>query len=192
VKLNTIRFDGYIAQASAKGITVIAVAHKDDVFTGEGNNRIKVGEKPSLRKNAEHTFDVILRFFKEKDIVSGQWKFLVEVEKDTTKTYPIGTKLEGATYDLFKGYIEQNNQQEEIKTSYDTVIESNVQSMQEEQADHEELVKEFKALYKDLLTKNPAHKDTVTNMMKEKDVVKYNDTAKTAQLKELIEDMKKL
>lgn len=192
VKLNTIRFDGYIAQASAKGITVIAVAHKDDVFQGDGNARVKIGEKPSLRKNAEHTFDVVLRFFKEKDIVSGEYKFMVEVEKDTTKTYKIGTKLEGASYDLFKDYIERSNKAKEIETKYDKTIESNINSMKKEQEDHDAIVKEFKNLYKSLASSDNNNKGKVALILKKHGVEKYNDPSLTSQLKDAIAEMKNI
>ncbi|AKO92021.1 hypothetical protein BEH_07845 [Priestia filamentosa] len=192
VKLNTIRFDSYIAQASAKGITVIAVAHKDDVMQDANGKAIKVGEKPSLRKNAEHTFDVIIRFYKEKDMVTQEWKFFAEVEKDTTKTYKLGTKLENVTYEAFKGYIERSSKAEGIETNYDKVIESTVSSMQEESANHDELVVEFKALYKELSAKDEALKGEVAKILKSKGAEKYNDPSLATNLKEAIEEIKKL
>lgn len=192
IKLNTTRVSQLIAQASSKGITTVSIAHKKDITQDVGGKQVKVGERAALRPNAEHSYDIILKFYKEKDMVTQEMKYYAEVEKDTTNTYKVGTKLENVTYDNFRDYIERSNQSEAIKAEYDKTIEITKGTMQEEQAGHEELVKEFKALYKELLTKNPANKDTVTNMMKEKDVVKYNDTAKSAQLKELIEDMKKL
>lgn len=192
IKLNTIRFDSYIAQASAKGITVIAVSHKEDIMQEVNGKQIKIGEKPALRKNAEHTFDVILRFYKEKDVVTGEWKYFAEVEKDTTGTYKLGTKLENVTYDHFKDYIERNSKAKTIDTNYDKTIESNMESMKKEQEDHETLVNEFKSLYKDLVAKDEANKSKVAAILKSKGVEKYNDPSLASQLKEAIEEMKKL
>lgn len=190
VKLNIIRFEDFIAQASSKGINIVAVAHKDDVKQKVGENWVKVGEKPSLKANAEHTFDVILRFYKEKDIVTGEYKYMAEVEKDTTNTYKLGTKLENVTYNNFKDYIEKSENQKTIETNYDKTIETNMESMKKEQEDHDTLVKEFKKLYKELVEKDDANKSKVAKLMKEKGVEKYNDASLTSQLKEVIEEMK--
>ncbi|MET3505451.1 AAA family ATPase [Halalkalibacter oceani] len=192
VKLNTIRFDGYIAQASAKGITVIAVAHKDDINKEVNGKQVKIGEKPSLRKNAEHTFDVVLRFFKEKDIATNEYKFYVEVEKDTTKTHKIGTKIENATYELFKDYIEKNNKGKTLETKYDKQVESNINSMEQEQESHDQVVAEFKTLFAEATKKDSSNKEVIANVMKEKGVVKYTDPTKTTELKEVIEFIKGL
>jgi hypothetical protein len=192
IKLNILRFEDFIAQASAKGITIIAVAHKEDIKQKVGENFVKVGEKPALKANAEHTFDVILRFYKEKDIVTGEYKYMAEVEKDTTNTYKLGTKLENVTYEHFKSYIEANEDKQTIETNYDKTIESNMTEMKKEQEDHETLVNEFKILYKDLVSKDESNKSKVAAILKSKGVEKYNDPALTSQLKEAIEEMKKL
>jgi hypothetical protein len=191
VKLNVLRFEDYVAQASAKGVTVVAVAHKDDVFEGDGNNRHKVGEKPVLRKNSEHTFDVVLRFFKEKDIATGEIGYAAIVEKDTTNTYKVGTKLSNVTFDSFKGYIDENSKEKTIESSYDTNIDSNIDSMKKEQEDHDTIVKEFKDLYKEL-SKVEGNKAKIVAIIKKHNAEKYNDPAVTPQLKKVIEELKKL
>jgi hypothetical protein len=192
IKLNTVRFDSLIAQASAKGITVIAVAHKEDITQEVNGKQIKIGEKPSLRKNAEHTFDVILRFFKEKDIVTGEYKYFAEVEKDTTGTYKVGTKLENVTYEHFKEYIERNENAKTIETNYDKTIESTMNTMKKEQESFDSIVNEFKTLFKELVAKDESNKAKVQKLLKDNGVEKYNDPAKIAELKEVIEEMKKL
>ncbi|MED3792483.1 AAA family ATPase [Niallia alba] len=192
VKLNVLRFEDYIAQASSKGINVIAVAHKVDVKQKSGENWIKVGEKPDLKANAEHTFDVVLRFYKEKDIVTGEYKYMAEVEKDTTNTYKLGQKLENVTYDHFKEYIEKNEKEEIVNTHYDKTINDNVNVMKKEQEDHETIVKEFKTLYSELVKQDESNKSKVASLMKAKGVEKYNDTSLTPQLIEVIQEMKKL
>lgn len=192
VKLNTIRFNNYIAQASANGTTVIAVAHKEDIMQEVGEKRVKIGERPALRKNAEHTFDVIIRFFKEKDVATGEYKFLTEVEKDTTKTYKVGTKIEGFTYQNLKDYIERSAGSEAIKTNYGETIESNVESMKKEQESHDEVVEKFKALFKQAVEKDSKNKEVVQKLMKENNVERYNDPSKTEELKTVIEGIQEL
>ncbi|QDX94650.1 hypothetical protein EEL30_21650 [Brevibacillus laterosporus] len=192
VKLNVVRLDDFIAQASAKGINVIAVAHKEDVKQKSGDNWIKIGEKPDLRKNAEHTFDVVFRFYKEKDIVTGEYKYCADVEKDTTNTYKLGTKIENVTYENFKEYIERNSKAKIIDSNYDKTIQTNMEGMKKEQEDFETIVKEFKDLYKRLGDTDPENKSKIGKLMKEKGVEKYNDPLMASQLKEVIEKMKKM
>lgn len=192
IKLNILRFEDFIAQASAKGVNIICVAHKEDIKQKVGDNFVKIGERPALKANAEHTFDVILRFYKEKDIVTGEYRFYADVEKDTTGTYKVGSKLENVTYEHFKSYIEANEDKRTIETNYDKTIESNMTEMKKEQEDHETLVNEFKSLYKDLVAKDEANKSKVATILKLKGVEKYNDPALASQLKEAIEEMKKL
>lgn len=192
VKLNVLRFEDFIAQASAKGVNVIAIAHKDDIKQKVGENFVKVGEKPSLKANAEHTFDVILRFYKEKDIVTGEWKYFAEVEKDTTNTYKLGTKLENVTYDNFKDFIERNEKAKTIETSYDKAIETSMESMKKEQEDHDTVVKEFTTLYKELSQKDTKYKTEIAKLLKEKGAENYKDASVTPQLKEVIAKMKEM
>lgn len=192
VKLNVLRFEDFIAQASAKGVNVIAIAHKDDIKQKVGENFVKVGEKPSLKANAEHTFDVILRFYKEKDIVTGEWKYFAEVEKDTTNTYKLGTKLENVTYDNFKDFIERNEKAKTIETSYDKAIETSMESMKKEQEDHDTVVKEFTTLYKELSKKDEKYKNEIAKLLKEKGAENYKDPSVVPQLKEVIAKMKEM
>lgn len=191
IKLNNARLKNLKAQASANGVTIISLAHKDDIFQEVNGKQIKIGEKPALRKNSKHDYDVVLRFYKEKDVVTGEYKYMAEVEKDTTSTYKLGTRIENVTYENFKEYIEQNQQNEKVETNYDKSIQSNMDSMKKEQEDHEEIVKEFKSLYKEL-SGDDAKKKAIAKLMKEKGVEKYNDPTLTAELKEIIEEMKKM
>lgn len=192
IKLNNARLKNLKAQASANGVTIISIAHKEDIFQESNGKQIKIGEKPALRKNSKHDYDVVLRFFKEKDIVTGEYKYVAEVEKDTTSTFKLGTKVEGITYEHFKEYIEQNQQNESVSTNYGSSIKSNMENMQQEQEDHDALVKEFKTLYANAVKVDEANKAKVASVMKEKGVEKYNDPTKTSELKEVIQFIKNL
>lgn len=191
IKLNNARLKNLKAQASANGVTIISIAHKEDIFQEVNGKQIKLGEKPALRKNSKHDYDVVLRFYKEKDVVTGEYKYMAEVEKDTTSTYKLGTRIEGIRYDHFKEYIEQNQQNEKVETSYNTSIEANMDTMKREQKDHETIVNEFKKLYKEL-AQDAEKKKTVAKLMKEKGVEKYTDPSLVTELKEVIAEMKKM
>ena len=191
VKLNNARLKNLKAQASANGVTIISVAHKEDIFQEVNGKQIKIGEKPALRKNSKHDYDVVLRFYKEKDVVTGEYKYMAEVEKDTTSTYRLGTRIEGVAYENFRDYIEQNQKNEKVETSYDKSIQANMDSMKKEQEDHETIVNEFKQLYKEL-AKDAEKKKAVAKLMKEKGVEKYTDPSLVSELKEVIAEMKNM
>lgn len=192
VKLNTVRLNNYIAQASANGTTVIAIAHKEDIMQEVGDKRIKIGERADLRKGAEHVFDVILKFYKEKDIATGEYKFFVEVEKDTTGTYKVGTVIENFTYDNYKDYIEGQEKSKAIEAKYDKTIDDNMRTMQQEQETHDEVVEEFKELFKKAVAKDKENKEKVAKLMKDLGVEKYTDSTKTAELKKVIKEIKNM
>lgn len=192
VKLNIMRLEEFITQASAQGVTFIAVAHEKDVYEGDGDDRHKIGVRPDLGKNAEHVFDVIIHFFKRKDIASGKWKFVAQIDKDTTRTYEIGQEFDKITYDAFKSYIERSNNSETIKTSYDKSIDTNIETLQKESEDHDSIVEEFKDLYKQAVKADADNKEKVMKLLKDNNAEKYSDPANNEALKAVIEEIKKL
>lgn len=191
IKLNNARLRNLKAQASANGVTIISVAHKKDITKDVNGKQVKIGEEPELKKGCKHDYDIVLRFFKEKDVITGLYKFFAEVEKDTTETYPVGTKLENVTYENWKEYIEGNQQHENVETAYDKTLKDNIDGMKKEAEDFDTIVTEFKALYKEL-SKDADKKSTIVKLMKDKGVEKYNDPANAEQLKEVIKEMKNM
>lgn len=193
IKLNSERLDNYIAQASANGVTIVVTAWQQNITQEIGGKQVTIGVRPDLRKNAEHVFDVIIRFFKEKDIVTGKYVYKAEVEKDTTGLFQVGSVIEnGVHYDMFKEYIESNNKKDVIEANYGNAIKDDIDNGMKEQETHDELVKQFKELYKELVAKDEKNKSKVASLLKEKGVEKYNDSSKTSELKEVIEEMKKM
>lgn len=193
VKLNTARFRSLKAQASAKGITLLVTAHKEDIMQKVGNDSIKVGEKPSLRKNSEHEYDVILRFFKDKDLATGKIKYLVEVEKDTTETYEVGTIIENPCYEnTFKNYIESSNNLKTVQSSYDTTIDSTMNTMNNESKDFEEIVAEFESLFQKLKEKDVANVAKVKDMLVKNGISNYKKPESFDGLKVVIQELKNM
>lgn len=192
VKLNNARLKNLKAQASAKGITIISVAHKEDIMQDMGGGKsVKIGEKPALRKNSKHDYDVILKFFKEKDMATGKWRFKAEVEKDTTLTFELGTILENVTYEnTFKQYIEGNENKQIIETGYDKAIEGVIETATEEAETFEQVSKEFAEKFKELSAINPENKIIIATKLKEKGVDSYTDPKFFNQLKEVLTFMK--
>lgn len=192
VKLNSARIRNLKAQASAKGITIISTAHKEDIMQKVGNDNVKVGEKPALRKNSQHDYDVILRFFKEKDLATGEIKYMAEVEKDTTRTLKVGQTIESPSYALFKDYIEKTNKLETINSSYDKSLDNNMDDMKKVAQEFDDVVKEFTELFKNLKVKDTSNTAKIQGILKEKGIDSYKNPEHFDKLIEVVAILKKM
>lgn len=197
IKLNTARLRGLKAQASTQGITIICTAHKEDIMQKVGQDSVKIGEKPSLRKNSQHEYDVILRFYKQKNIASGQMEYFAEVEKDTTETFKVGEIIKSPCYEnTYKEYTEKSNGREEVKASYDNTINDTMSTMNVESQEFDEVVLEFETLFKTIKDKDAKEgtkkADSVKDILKEHGITSYKKPEFFEQLKEVITKMKAL
>lgn len=190
IKLNASRIKLLKAQASAKGITIIATAFKEDIMQKVGNDNVKVGEKPSLRKNAQHEYDVILRFFKEKDLATGRPIYKVEVEKDTTRTLAVGDIIESPSYELYRGYIEANEKLGTVDSAYDKTLEDNMSKMNDEAQAFEEVSTEFTTLFKALKAKDPANLAVVQGLLNDNGIDSYKKPEHYEALKKVVAILK--
>ena len=139
VGLNVARYKGYKVQMSAKGMTVISVAHKKDVKGDDGEK--KTGEKPDLKETAKHDADVVLRFFKK----DGKKPGYCEVEKDTSETAKLGSIIENPCYDTWKSYIEYQNTLPEVDSNYSEDINNNKKELEKKDAKVESPAKKVEA-----------------------------------------------
>jgi hypothetical protein len=197
IKLNTARLRGLKAQASTKGITVICTAHKEDIMQKVGQDNVKIGEKPSLRKNSQHEYDVILRFYKQKNIASGQMEYFAEVEKDTTETFKVGEIIKSPCYEnTYKEYTEKSNSREEVKASYGNTISDTMSTMNVEAQEFDEVVLEFETLFKAIKDKDAKDgtkkADSVKDILKGHGITSYKKPEFFEQLKEVVTEMKAL
>lgn len=192
IKLNSNRMRLLKAQASAKGINIISTAHKEDIMQKVGSENVKVGEKPVLRKNAQHDYDVILRFYKERDLATGKIKYLAEVEKDTTRVLSVGQVVENPSYELFRTYFESRQGLGKAETKYDQSIKMDMENMKNEDKNHDQLVEEFVALYKDMKANNPEKANTIPGMLKEHGIDSYKKPEHCEALMAVVAKMKQM
>jgi len=190
IKLNNSRLKNAKAAASSKGVTIISIAQKDDIFQKIGENNVKVGEKPVLRKGCKHDYDVVLRFYKEKDIATGEFRYFSEVEKDTTETYPVGTKLEKASYENFKDYIESNRSGDTVDSDYSGAIDGNMATMAKEGQDFDTVSKEFVSLFQTLGKKDVKNKEIIAKLLKDNNIESYKNAETFDELKKVVTILK--
>lgn len=190
IKLNSNRMRLLKAQASAKGINIISTAHKEDIMQKVGSENVKVGEKPVLRKNSQHDYDVILRFFKDKDLATGRIKYCAEVEKDTTRVLKVGQIIENVTYEVFQEYFESKKDLAKVQTTYDKSIEKDMTAMGTEAQNHDQLVEEFVALFKTLKEKDAGNAAIVSGLLKEHGIDSYKKPEHFEELQKVVDKMK--
>lgn len=192
IKLNSNRMRLLKAQASAKGINIISTAHKEDILQKVGSENVKVGEKPVLRKNAQHDYDVILRFYKERDMATGRVKYCAEVEKDTTRVLKVGQIVENASYELFRDYFESRQGLGSVETKYDKSIDKDMETMKNEDKNHEELVEEFVTLFKKMKVEKPEIASTIPSLLKEHGIDSYKNIEHFEALTTVVAKMKQM
>lgn len=202
VKLNNARLKNLKAQLSAKGITVISIAHKEDEMQKVGENNVKVGEKPALRKNSTHDYDVIIRMYKEKDIATGKPKFMAEIEKDTTMTFTVGEKIDTTWVDSSQPnniicerlsvYINGMQDKEVIETSYDKSIQVTVDKGLEDDITPAELSDKFTKLYTKLGEKDVTLKAKIADLLKAKGITSPKDAQYFEEMKEVVAKMEEI
>lgn len=93
-KLQNMKID-----LSSKGIHVVSIAQVEDVKEKQGDNFVKVGEKPATAKNIEYDYDIIINLFTED--VDGVLTYKGEIKKDRTGTTKIGQIIDNPSYAIW-------------------------------------------------------------------------------------------
>ena len=107
VKSINVKFQQAKISASAKGMHVVSVAQAKEV-TSEDGKRV-IGYAPETHKSLPFDYDVVLRFYKEKNAKTGEIEYFAEVEKDRTGVTKDGQKIKNCTFDIWKDYFDKRN-----------------------------------------------------------------------------------
>lgn len=187
-RLNISRLRGWKCQASASGITIIDTAHIKDIMQKVGTENIKVGEQPDIPKNSRHEYDVILKFYKDKDLATGKVQYKALVEKDTTGTFEVGDIIDNPSYEnTYKNYIEGVKSLKTINGKFGDSIDNNMKDMDSESDTFDSVRDEFITIYK---SSDTEQKEKIKEVLKENDCAKYNDIANFDKLKVVLEIIK--
>jgi len=101
-----IRLQNLKIDLSAKGINVISVSQIEDVKQKVGENFVKIGEKPVMAKNASYDYDIVVKLFVEKSLVTGKFEYKAEILKDRTEVTKIGQIIDNPSYSVWKKFLE--------------------------------------------------------------------------------------
>lgn len=193
IGLNIARLRMLRAKASSDGITIYNTAHKKDIMQKVGQDQVKVGEMPNIKNGCKHEYDVILKFYKEKDLATGKWRYKAIVEKDTTSTFELGHIIENPCYEnTYKDYLEKGSGLNAVDTSYDKNINDTMNTMKEEAQNFDELVAEFESLFKALSDKDKSNALKIKELLTSNGIKNYKKQETFEQLKNVVMELKKM
>lgn len=165
IGLSTARWKNIKVEMSAKGITVISIAHEKELRDKEGN---VIGFEPELKRGAKHDFDVILRF------TSKAGKFKGTVEKDTTGVHKIGEVIENPSYNNWKTYIEGQANLPVVEADYAGAIQHNKDDIEQTDSEEERL-NELKTSVNNVWNSaSPEQRESLKTLFKKHDPEKAN------------------
>lgn len=124
-KLQNMKID-----LSSKGIHVISIAQVEDVKEKQGDNFVKVGEKPATAKNIEYDYDIIINLFTED--VDGVLTYKGEIKKDRTEMTKIGQIIDNPSYAI---WADANSDGEIIESDFQSNVQSDIELTEKEEED---------------------------------------------------------
>lgn len=133
IKQVATRLQNLKIDMSGKGVNVVSVSQVEDVKEKQGENFVKVGEKPVMAKNSEYDYDIIINLFKEK--VDGKFVYKGEIKKDRTSVTTVGDIIENPSYDIWKDHLEGRKSADLIKSKLTKDIDKDIQAFEDEEAE---------------------------------------------------------
>lgn len=147
IKLITKRIQATQIMLASKGINIITIAQQKDVKEKKGDNWVVVGYAPDVSKGLEFDYDIILRFFTEKN-KDGDELYKAEVLKDRTQTYKKGTIIDNPSFENWKEVYEKSATLKENVINFKKDIEKDEKRMINDEEAALEVVDQIKAILK--------------------------------------------
>lgn len=118
-KLQNMKID-----LSTKGVHMVSVCQVEDVKEKQGDNFVKVGEKPVANKNIEYDYDIVINLFTKLE--DGEIVYKGEIKKDRTGKTKVGDIITNPSYkiwgeELNEGEIIESNFQEDVSKDIEKV-----------------------------------------------------------------------
>lgn len=114
IKQITTKLQNLKIKLASRGVNVISVAQMADITEEVSKGkRVKVGEKPDMKKKANYDYDVVIKLFIEDGVYKGL------IEKDRTKVTKVGDVVINPSYDIWKKRVEaKKNQGDVVKKDF--------------------------------------------------------------------------
>lgn len=181
-KLQNMKID-----LSSKGIHVISVAQVEDVKEKQGENFVKVGEKPATAKNIEYDYDIIINLFTED--VDGVLTYKGEIKKDRTGTTKIGQVIESPNYSIWS---DANSDGEIIESDFQSNVQNDIKLTEKDEEDSAPKVENKDVLMDEVkkVAKANGKMDDLKTAIKESGKKKLSDMT-VEELQILLENLSK-
>lgn len=148
IKQIAVKLQNAKIRLASQGINVVSVAQMSDIMEEvSASKRIKVGEKPSMKKNAEYDYDVVIKLYLDKETN----KYMGLIEKDRTKVTQKGQKIEDPSFEIWEKRISaKKNQGKVVKKDFvsdsdksRTTYEEKIEKEEEQAKPANEQIKNF-------------------------------------------------
>lgn len=102
-KLQNLKID-----LTSQGVHVISVAQAKAVKKKVGDEYVVDHHLPSMNKDSQYDYDIVVFFWREEDLAQGGYKYFARIEKDRTETFTAGKVVEGGvSYEDWREYYEK-------------------------------------------------------------------------------------
>lgn len=204
IKLKAETLSSVRAILSEKGKIWVSVSHLKDLKEKVGDQMIKVGDAPDVYKSSPYDFDIILKTSREKDLISGSYKYFVEVEKDTYGIVSNGKKIDITSENFSKGNIitksinnfieDEEKSDKEVGNNFDELDDSITDGMSESEETkilaYDTYMEEFKKIYISLdKEKQSLAKDIINKYASDG---KVTSIKKISDLEKVVTELKEL
>jgi hypothetical protein len=183
IKLINMRLQNLKIDLSSKGANIVSISRMEDIKEKQGENYVKVGEKPSMAKGIEYDYDIVLKLFTKKD-KNGKELYYAIIEKDRTGVTKRGDIIENPSYDNWKIYCENNSTLIQRPTSFIKDVEKDIEKMESDDDKLNTLIEDFKVKVKALET---TKQSSVMAKSKELNIVNPLKTTDLVGMKKLME-----
>lgn len=115
-KLQNLKID-----LTSQGVNVISVAQAKEVKKKVGDEYVVIGYTPVMNKDSKYDYDIVVFFYTEEDVMTGELKYFARIEKDRTETFKAGAVVPGGvSYENWREYYEKQrkNKKEALGSTF--------------------------------------------------------------------------
>lgn len=181
VKAVAQRLSALKIDLSAKGVNIISVSQIDDIKVKNGDNFVKVGEKPVMQKGSEYDYDIVIKLFTEKD-ATGKTYYKGEIRKDRTGVTQVGQIIDNPSYNVWREYYENRQGAGKITSNLVKDSEKGIQGLEKEDREAEKTTVDK---LRELMGKSKAHKTRGLELIKASGVKNPLAPANAQELKKI-------
>lgn len=177
----------FLLLSSLGKITVITAHQKDIVKETKVGDKVVtevIGYAPDLHKKENYDYDIVLRLFTEKDMVTGKILHKAEIIKDRVISENTGKTIDNPSYEIWREVFEKMSSREKVMAiNFNKDVEESVNDLEDETIKIEESISAIKEFVKGA---TEADRNKVTNLMREEGITALNTEVGMDKYKKII------